>query len=360
MASNIKSISPRTQLASYSPSSEINFDIVSDQAIVPGSVFLTGKVRIIAGNFANARKYYDNYAGLVASCLENVTVRCAAYQEVISNYARYVKLNHMLQYSTDSLCAGLKQSGELMAPHIDVTRAILNDSTVAGGMPFAHKLMNSLNNASGNMSVAKLGGKVQLSFKLCPPSKVFFGADMADLDYQLSDLELHYKVSDMAPDSVSINVIEDSQKLIQSSDTTIQNTWVNPINKLACVFAMTAVETNPTQNSLQCQHPPIERVSWFFNDQQNNFYSYEILTTEEMVLTALDLMPTKGNGIDIREFQTALAQNGANSYQDKFALGLNLAGEMNFSQSPVGLNVRLAAGFSEIYAYFYAYGKQMI
>jgi len=356
---SIKSTVPRTQLQQYSPNQEVNFDLFVDgEAFVPGTAYLTG--RLVCENVeADEANYYDNYAG-IASMFENVIVRCDQYQEIITNYARYVKMNNVLQYSTDSLCAGLKQSCELLAPHLYTTRAVLADAAQNNGMPFAHKFMNSLNNMSGNLSFAK-AGRVQLSFKLAPPSKVFFGADLdANASYYLTDLELHYKSSPQAADSVTINVVEDTQKLIQTSDTTVQNTFINPVSRLVVSFANTTCETEETQNALACQHPPIERISWMYNDVSNRLVAYDIETTEEMVLSAITLLPVKGNGIDIREFQTAAIQNGAASFQDKFLIGLNLGQLMDFSRTPVGLNVRLTPGVAGIYAYFYGFGVQTI
>ncbi len=357
--SNIKSVSPRTQLPEYSPGQEVNFDIYSEnEALVPGTVFLTG--RLLVDNIeADGSNFYDGYAGF-ASFLENVIVRCDAYQEIITNYARYVKMTNALQYSPDSLCVGLKASCELLAPHQLMTRAVLDDSEANGddGFSFAHKFMNSLNNMTGNLSFAK-SGRIQLSFKLPPTSKALFGT-AGGMSYTLSDLELHYKTSPQAAGSVTINVVEDTQKLIQTTDTTIQNTFIQPINKLVVSFMNTTGETDETQNALQCQHPPIERLSWFYNDMSNQLLAFDLESVEEMVLSGITLMPVEGCGIDIREFQSALVQNGVSSFQDKFMVGLRLGSLMNFTRSPVGLNVRLSPGNTNIYAYFYGFGQQVI
>ena len=367
---SIKSVSPRTQLSEYLPNQEVNFDIYSEnEALVPGSVFLTGRLVGVGFSLPNPAvnpptyglNFMDNYAG-VSAMFENIIVRCDAYQEIISNYGRYAKINNAMTYSTDSLCAGLKQSCELLTPHINSSRSILVDATVGVGNPgfsFAHKWINSLNNMSGNLSFAK-SGRIQLSFKLVPPSKCFFGEDIAAQSYKLTDLELHYMTSPTASQSVSINVVEDTQKLIQTSDTTIQNTFIQPISKLICTFANTTCETDPTQNALACQHPPIERLSWMYNDVSNQLQAFDVEKVEEMLLNGLSVMAMKGTGIDIREFQTQAVQNGQTNTQDKFVVGLNLGSFMNFSRSPVGLNVRLTPGVAGIYAYFYGFGQQVV
>jgi hypothetical protein len=359
----LKSVVPKTQLQSYTPGQEVNFDIfVEGQALVPGTVFLTGKFTPtnIPGGATPRRVFIDPLAG-ISSCMENVIVRCSAYQEVITNYARYVKMNNALQYSPDSLCAGLKPSCELLAPHQNVEAVMLIDADLASGMPFAHKLMNSLNNMSGNLSFAK-AGRVQLSFKLPPPSKVFYGTAAAGCNYSLSELELHYMTSDMAADTVTINTVEDTQKNIATSDTTIANTFINQVDKLVVSFADITCETDGTKNALACQHPRIERVSWMYNDVSNQLVSYEIETQEEMVLSALNIYAVRSTGIDIREFQSAVVQDGLKSFQDKFMLGLNLGKLMDFSTAPVGLNLRLTsdANFQQTYAYFYGFGQQTV
>ena len=362
----LKSVVPRTQLDQYSPGQEVNFDLFSDgEALVPGTVMLTG--RLYCQNTAGAI-YIDPLAG-IAAAFENVIVRAQnGWQEIITNYGRFVKMSNALQYSPDSLCAGLKASCELMAPHIAVEQAMLVDAAriqpgIGSGMPFAHRWANSLNNMTGNLSFNK-SGRIQLSFKLPPVSKVIFGADAgaANLSYVLRDLELHYMTSTQAANSVVINTVEDTQKNIVSSDTTVQNTFINQVSKLLVSFANITCETDPTQNALACQHPRIERLSWMYNDVSNQLQSYEIETVEEQVLSAINIYPVRGVGLDIREFQTAIVQNGQTLTQDKFMVGLNLGSLVNFTQTPVGLNVRMTAdaNFVPTYAYFYGFGQQTV
>jgi hypothetical protein len=366
----LKSVVPRTQLDSYSPGQEVNFDLFSDgEALVPGTVMLTGRL-YCAGT--TGAIYIDPLAG-IASVFENVIVRAQnGWQEIITNYGRFVKMSNALQYSPDSLCAGLKASCELLAPHIAVEQSMLVDATntqvgIGNGMPFAHRWANSLNNMTGNLSFAK-AGRIQLSFKLPPVSKVFFGADVGAappapaLGYTLRDLELHYMTSTQAADTVTVNTVEDTQKNIVSSDTTVQNTFINQVSKLLVSFADIECETDQTQNALACQHPRIERLSWMYNDVSNQLVSYEIETVEEQVLSALNIYPVRGVGLDIREFQSAIVQNGQTLTQDKFMVGLNLGSLMNFTQSPVGLNVRMTsdANFRPTYAYFYGFGQQTV
>lgn len=362
----LKSVVPRTQLDSYAPGQEVNFDLFSaGEALVPGTVMLTG--RFYCQNVA-ANVFIDPLAG-IAAAFENVIVRAQnGWQEIITNYGRHVKMANALQYSPDSLSAGLKASCELLAPHQAVENSMLFDATIAqagigNGMPFAHKWMNSLNNMTGNLSFDKVG-RIQLSFKLPPNSKVFYGAGAgaANLSYALRDLELHYMTSTQAADSVVVNTVEDTQKNIVSSDTTIANTFINQVSKLVVSFANITCETDPTQNALACQHPRIERLSWLYNDQSNQLVAYDIESVEEQCLSSISIYPVKGTGLDIREFQSAIVQNGQTSTQDKFMVGLNLGSLMNFSQSPVGLNVRMTAdaNFQPTYAYFYGFGQQTI
>lgn len=366
----LKSTTPLTQLDSYQPGQEVNFNLYSDgEALVPGTVFLTG--RMVCTNvggaagppIAAAQKFIDPLAG-VASCFENVIVRCNSYQEIITNYSRYVKMTNALQYSPDALSAGLKPSCELLAPHLAIENSMLVDAAQGDGMPFSHRWMNSLNNMTGNLSFGK-SGRIQLSFKLPPNSKVFFGADAATAPlptYTLRDLELHYMTSTQAADTVVINTVEDTQKNIITSDTTIANTFINPVSKLVVSFATVDCETDSTKNALACQHPRIERFSWQYNDQSNQLQSYEVESLEEQVLSALSIFAVRGTGIDIREFQSAIVQNGATITQDKFMVGLSLGSMLNFSQSPVGLNIRLTsdANFQATYAYFYGFGQQTV
>lgn len=359
----LKSLVPRTQLAQYTPNTEVNFELIHDgEALKANTCYLTGKLTLVVGGGVLAsQKYYDNFVG-VASFLENVNVKCDLYQEIITNYARLAKHNNVGSISPDQMCAGLKNSSEMLVPHLEHTRLILHDSQAAAApFAFAHKLINSLNNMTGDLDSAK-SGRIQLSFKLPSLQKCLFGADVADVDnYYFTDLELHYMTVPQGSPSVSIRVVEDTQKLIATSNTTVMNTFINPIDNVLVSFASTAAETDETQNSLVCQNPAINKMSWVYNDQSNRLVAYEIESQEEQVLSGYSVLKSMGAEIDLRDKIVMVVQDAKHSINDGFLVGLSLGQLLDFSRTGLGLNVRIdnLAG-NTYYAYFYGYGTKIL
>ena len=359
---SLKSLNPRTQLPQYPPNPEVNFEMIHEgEALKANSVFLTGKlVAVINGGALASQKFYDNYVG-VASFLENVNVRCDLYQEVITNYARHAKMNAVGTLSPDQLCSGLKNTSEMLLPHLEHTRLIIHDAQ-AGAKPFgfAHKLLNSLNNMTGDLDYAK-SGRIQLSFKVPSVQKAFFGADSNTITtYYMTDLELHYMTVPAGSPSVAIRVVEDTQKLISTSNTTVMNTFINPIDNVLVSFATTDSETDATQNSLVAQMPNIAKLSWVYNDQSNRLVAYEIETKEEQILSGYSVLKSLGAAIDLRDKIVMATQDTKHSRNDGFLVGLALGQLLDFSRTGLGLNVKIDNLTQQYYAYFYGYGTKVL
>lgn len=362
---SLKSVSPRTQLASYTPGQEINFELTHDgEALVPRTVCLTGRL-VITGQTLGDSQYYDPQIG-VAGFMENVVSRSDLFQEVITNYSRLVKIRNSATMSQDSQCMGLKNTSELCTPHVNHTNLVIaNCPAVAPaggrvGQPFAHMFVNALNNMSGALDYAK-SGRITLSFKLPSAQKVFFGADAGGMGYSMTDLELHYMTTPQGAASVAIDIVEDTQKLIQTTNTTIQNTFINPVDRVLVSFAPTDAEQEPTQNAMVCVNPQIQKMSWVYNDQSNALVAYEIESIEEQILSGYSVFDAMNVGMDLKEKLSLLLQDPVHCISDKFIVGLRLGQLMDFSRTGLGLNVRIPTlGANTYYAYFYGLGQRVL
>ena len=356
---SLKSITPRTQLAQYAPNQEVNFELLHDgEALKANTLYLTGKLQVAGANRAQ-ECFYDNFAG-VAALFENVNTRCDLYQEVISNYGRLIKMKNTLSSSPDQLAQGLKNSSEMLCHHLSKTPTILaSANSAANAFSFAHYFNIGLNQMTGDLDSAK-SGKINLSFKLVANSKVFFGANSAGLTYFLTDLELHYMTAPVGSPSVSIRIVEDTQKLIQTSNTTIANTFVNPIDSVLVSFSTVNSENTATQNTLVCQNPTLAKMSWVYNDMSNQLVSYEIESQEEQVLSGFYVMDSMGSAIDLREKIALATQDAVHNETDKFIVGLKVGQLMDFSRSGLGLNVRINNLTEQYYAHFYGFGSKQL
>jgi hypothetical protein len=365
--SSYKSVVPRTQLASYGPGVEVNFDLLHDgESIVPGSLFLTGELDITCATARDGtlEHYMDPEAG-VGAFLENVITRCDVFQEVITNYGRLCKHNAMLQYSPDQRCAGLMNTCEMRPPNVRTAGLFVDSSAPGTAWSFCHKPIVAINNMSGPLS-STTSGRIQFSFKCPSTNKVFFGADSADLTaYKFTNLQLHYKtelVEGQGP--VSVNIVQDTQKLIATSRVTIMNTFPDLVDKVVVSFAQVTTEQNAQQNSLVCQYMPIKRISWVYNDVSNRLVSYNIESAEELVLSGLSAMKAVGVAMDVRDKLAIFTQDPAHSVSDKFCIGLTLGQQMDFSRSGLGVTVELGDNViqnqGQYYAFFFAYGSKVI
>ena len=160
--------------------------------------------------------------------------------------------------------------------------------------------------------------------------------------------------------SVSIRIVEDTQKLIQTSNTTIANTFVNPIDSVLVSFSTVDSENNATQNTLVCQNPNLAKMSWVYNDMSNQLVSYEIESQEEQMLSGFYVMDSMGCAIDLREKIVLATQDATSSTTDKFVVGLKVGQLMDFSRSGLGLNVRINNLSEQYYAHFYGFGSKQL
>jgi len=358
---SLKSITPRTQLDEYLPNREVNFEMLHEDAYKANTVYLTGDLTI-TNAAADEECLYDNYTG-IGAFFENVNTRCDLYQEVISNYGRLIKMKNTLSLSPDQLSSGLKNTSELLCPHLSKTPTILASNENGTTISFAHFFNMGLNQMTGDLDSAK-SGKINLSFKLVDPQKVFFGADAFtapdEMTYTMSNLELHYMTVPTGSPSVSIRVVEDTQKLIQTSNTTIANTFVNPVDSVLVSFSTVTSENQETENYLVCQNPNISKMSWVYNDMSNQLVSYEIETIEEQLLSGFYVMDSMGCAVDLREKITLATQDAVHNSNDKFILGLKIGQLMDFSRSGLGLNVRIDGLNENYYAHFYGFGSKQL
>jgi hypothetical protein len=361
MSYQLKSIPPKTQLDTYTQGQQINFDLSQDMdAIVAGSLYVTFQVQVNQGAGAlDTNIFLDPKVG-VASFFENFNTQCALFQEVITNYARLHKMLNTLQYSNDALTCGLRNTTELLVGDKSHCNAIIRESsTYAFGV--CHRPYIALNNMTGDLDFQK-SGKISVSWKLPSYQKIFYGSYLgANVpSYTIRNIELHYKTVPQGSPAVQIRVVEDVQKLIQSSNTTVSNTFTNPIDSVLVSFSTVTSETTVSENSLICQNPNIYKMMWNWNDQSNRLVSYEIESIEEQVLSAYSVLNTVSNGFELKNKVYLSTQDAVNCETDNFLVGLNIGSLVNFSNSGLGLNVRINNLSEEYYAHMYGFGEKQI
>jgi len=359
MSYSLKSVNPQTVLSAYTPGSQVNLEIKGDTgALKANSIYLTFKLQVTPATLTSPEVFVDSKVG-ASSFLENVTTECALFQEVISNYSRMNKMLNCLTLSNDTLTSGIKNTSEMLFGDRSHTNVALRES-LTNPYGVCHKPMIGLNNMTGDLDLQKAGGRIKISFKLPSVQKVFYGTAVAGVSYQLSDIEMHYMVVESGSPQVSIRVAEDTQKLIQTTNTTINNTFINPIDSILVSFSTTSSENNANQNSLICQNPNLDKLSWVFADQSNRLVSYEIETPEEQVLSGYSVLNTMGGGFDLRDRLIMNVQDATDDTTDNFLVGLKLGQLLNVSQTGIGLNVKRSGLNEEYYMHMYGYGERRI
>ena len=357
---SLNSVNPRSNLAQYNPNQEINFEMTHEgMAFQANSMYITGKLVVVKGGNATDNNYYDNFVG-IGSFMENVTTECNLFQEVITNYSRLIKMMNVSTLSPDQLCSGLKNTTEMLLPNLSQTSVLLHSSQLAAPFAFCHFPKCALNNMNGNLDSVK-SGKIKFSFKLPSMVKCFFGNTVANItNYYMTELELHYKTVPVGSPSVQIMISEDTQKLIQTTNTTVSNSFINPIDHVLVSFSTVDSQTDETQNSLQCCMPPINKMNWQYNDQSNSLVSYEIESVEEQILSGFSVLNSLGCGFDLRDKIIYETQDGVHGVGDKFIIGLKLGVPLNLSGTGLGLNVRIDDLTENYYAYMYGFGNKLL
>lgn len=360
MSYQLKSIQPKTVLSQYTQGQQLNFDIQQNMdAYKANSCFITYEVQI-AGVGADTNVFFDPKVG-ASSFFENFNTECDLFQEVISNYARLQKMLNCNISSQDLLTSGLKNTSELLfgdRTHSNMVIRDMNDNKYG----VCHKPNIALNNMIGDLDFLK-SGKIKVSYKLPSFQKIFYGSSVGagiTPSYTISNVELHYMTVPIGSPSVQIRITEDVQKLIQTSNTTINNTFINPIDGVLVSFSTTDSETTLSQNSLICQNPVINRMSWVWNDQSNKLVAYEIKTLEEQILSGFSVFDSMESTFDVRDKIAFITQDGVDDSTDNFIVGLKVGQLMNFSQSGLGLNVRIDNLSQQYNVHMYGFGQKQI
>jgi len=361
MSYQLKSIQPKTVLSSYTQGQQVNFDIQQNMdAYENNSVYITFQVKITGVDAVNNTNVFIDPKVGVASFFENFTTECDLFQEVISNYARLQKMLNCNLSSQDLLASGLKNTSELLFGDRSHSNMVIRDmGTNVYGV--CHKPNIALNNMIGNLGFLK-AGKIKVSYKLPSFQKIFYGSDLGAItpSYSISNIELHYRTVPVGSPSVQIRITEDVQKLIQTSNTTVNNTFINSIDGVLVSFSTTDSETTVSENSLVCQNPMINRMSWVWNDQSNKLVAYEIKTLEEQILSGFSVFDSMESTFDVRDKIAFLSQDSVNDSTDNFIVGLKVGQLMNFSQSGLGLNVRIDNLREQYNVHMYGFGQKQI
>ena len=357
---SLKSLPPKSQLDQYNPNQQVNFELTHDgESYEHNSVYITGSLNIVTTGLVDNKIFYDNITG-VSAFFENFNTECNLFQENITSYSRLNKMMSVVKYSPDQLCSGLTNTSEMRLPHLSHTPVLLVNSGPNTPFSFCHFPVIALNNMSGDMDSAK-SGKIKVSFKLPPSVTVFFGEDSALVtSYYMTDLELSYKTVPSPSPSVSVRITEDTQKEIETSNTTIGNTFLNPLDSVLVSFSTVDSQTEQTQNSLICVRPPINSMSWQYRDQSNSLVTYEIESVEEQILSGLYVLNTMNCVSDLRDRLIYTTQDATNNVSDKFILGLKIGQLTDFSQNGLGLNVRIDNLTENYYAFMFGFSTKVL
>ena len=358
---SFKSIQPRNLLPSYNPGQEVNFDLqFPNEALKANSVYLTGKLHMAPVGLIGDEKYFDPLVGC-ASFMENVIIKCDSglFSEVITNYSRLVKVKN-LGMSPDEASQGMKNSAELVCGNLEHTTLLIQNTCANGDavLPFSHRFHNALNSMVGDLDYSRTG-RITLSFKLPIIQKCVFGAT-APTSYTLSELEVHYMTVPAGSPSVSVMVVNDTQKLISTTNSTVYNTFTQKIDSCLLTFAPTTVETDASKNSLVCSNPNINKLQFAFNNQSNQLVAYSLENQEELLLSGYSVLANKGMSADIRTKLTLAVQDPSHNFTDGYLVGLQLGQLEDFRTNALSVNMRINNLPEQLYCYMYGFGVQTL
>jgi len=368
--SSYRQINPVSQLATYSPNTNVDFTLnLDNEKLVPGTVCLTGECNVYqTGNTQVAAGVDVQYDGLVGyhGIVRDIQTefRSLGVVESFQQYPRYVKMKALATVDVDSVGMDSALSAEGRLPASEMSSEYIRNEW----NPFSLKLDNVLNNASGPIS-SSASGQIRMRIRLAPNEEFLFGRAWENLapNYVVRNLKLNYEV--MADDGklqpVTM-VIHNSWRGVLESSIQNLSTFVPGLCEAVHIsFIKQTDETTSARNYLACQPPlgkphgqdnveqsyGLERLDYAVNDVDTALLGWTMEYRDEMVYNGLRSFQTPpdryGRLLDLMKKQPD---------PDGYIVGIPFGAPINFTNNKFAADMQSAitssADFTASYFYF--------
>lgn len=383
MSVQYKSIFPLSQHSVYGGDDNVDFILsLEGQKLVPGSLILEGKVKIL--NDAGAQMTntddirYDPYAGY-HSLFRDITVEFQSIGTVesIIGYPRYVKMQCVATNYEESLASESNLTVEGRCPNDIISHGYCLGE-IGGYQSFSVKPQICLNKASAPLSVKNVG-TIKIRARLAPNIEFLYGTDCtSNTKYELIDLALRYQAipDDGKVDLVNMTIMNTFRTQVDSNNQNISTYVPGMCDSFVASFIPQVSEGDYQANYLQMAVPPgtpplgasndnvaygygIERLYVAVNDTDSALVNFTLESREEMVVNGLRAFQTPA------QKYAALIRHFRSQVSDCYLIGLPFGGLLDFSQTKFAVEVQSKCTSSNTLsgvhiAYFYFRGLTQI
>lgn len=336
-----KSILPQSQKDSYGQNENIDFNLSFEgQSIKRGSLRISGNLAL-ANVYATQIDGQTGIHGVFSSVVTEFQTK-----GVVENLQQYPRLHKMKmlarQDDPQTLSASVNVTS-LKLPRDEMTTSFLAGAVRLDTLPFCCKLDMMLNRTDSDIPYSKTGA-VRISLRTASYAQFMTGASV-NTTYALTNLELHYQVSESAKSvpvhATTYHLIKHS---IDSNNVSVSSRVPAVVQSVSCSFILTSRENSNDFNNLECAElPEVSRLQWTFNDAMN-VVKYDITNREEILYNYLKSMGRS----DYNSVRTTDLVNESRTY----GMGLDFYGGINLLNQKLGLDVVSTADNTNVYSMF--------
>lgn len=291
-----------------SPNTTVDFKLsFENRKLVCGSVRLSGKLSVKNGanKVALAEDIFIDPLCGVENFIQSVKTQFNGRSiENIDHYPRMVRMEGDVMNSQMDMMNSEKYTA-LKFPYHQLTSAILRGPDANRDSDFYATPSFCLNKAyvegkpEAYLSFAQ-SGPVIISFTFTDLVKSFFGEDASNnMTYELTNLKIHYLtvVDDGTRDNVIFRTKYCVPQTIASSNASIDTNIPGMLVRSASMsFIKQSQASSYFYNSYATQElPNVKRVTFLFNDTNNNKVSFPLDTREEILSNYIQSFLDTGN-----------------------------------------------------------------
>jgi len=339
-----KSILPQSQKDSYGENENIDFNLSFEgQSIKRGSLRISGNLGL--ANIDTTQ--IDGHTGIHGVFSSVVTeFQTKGVVENLQQYPRLHKMKMLARQDDPQTLSASVNVTSLKIARDEMTTSMLAGAVRLDTLPFCCKLDIMLNRTDSDIPYSKTGA-VRISLRTASYAQFMTGATLGAgaTTYALTNLELHYQVSESAKSgpvqATTYHLIKHS---IDSNNNSISARVPAMVSSVSCSFILASRENSNTYNNLECAElPGVSRVQWTFNDAMN-VVKYDITSREEILYNYLKSMGRS----DYNSVRTADLVNESRTY----GMGLDFYGGINLLNQKLGLDIVSTADNTNVFSMY--------
>ena len=296
-------------------------------------------------NYNTSVGIHGAFQGFTSACDKNGVI-----ENWSSEYPRYQCAKTEVSTAKQSLAAQSSNLCELKIGNDRLAKYLITNNRYdqPNSMPFSFKPQIALNKSNINISHNKTGD-IKVSCRLATKNQFIYGAQAADVTFNISDLQLDYTtVPQDTKGTLQMEVIQMVKNTAESNNTNISTRVPVLARSLSVVFRQERWLDQPTYDHLENESPPDPQRVEFVMSDTNQYITYALENREEFLYNYQLSLGADPDGKSM--LTTANADWELNVA--KFGLGIDFGQYINLAQNKVGFNLKSGITSTNKYALF--------